>query len=210
MIVQPLQQRSRTGHRVITLQIRVDDFIERAQRMDANLKQLSFALSLAMNRAATQTRSALIETTWPRGVTVRNTTFLRAALRMKFASKTDLSVVIYDALGRASLSLHDKGGVKIGKGQLAIPLNAVRRTGRGAVVQADKPRNLGTSFVRDGVLYRVRGKGKRKRVEPMFALRRQARLRKRVSFTEDFRAYMAELLRTQFPRALARAISTRR
>jgi hypothetical protein len=119
---------------MITLQIRVDDFIERAQRMDANLKQLPFALSLAMNRAATQTRSALIETTWPRGVTVRNTTFLRAALRMEFASKHDLSVAIYDSLGRAALPLHDKGGVKIGKGKLAIPLSAVRRTSRQAAL----------------------------------------------------------------------------
>jgi len=195
---------------VITLQIRVDDFIERAQRMDANLKQLPFALSLAMNRAATQTRSALIETTWPRGVTVRNTTFLRAALRTAFAAKNNLSVAIYDSLGPASLSLHDKGGVKIGKGQLAIPLTAVRRTGRGAVVQADRPRNLARSFVRDAVIYRVRGRGQRRTIEPMFALRRQARLRKRVNFTEDFCASMAELLRTQFPQALARAISTRR
>ena len=195
---------------MITLKIRVDDFIERAQRVDANLKQLPFALSLAMNRAATQTRSALIETTWPRGVTVRNTTFLRAALRTEFAAKNNLSVAIYDSLGRASLPLHNKGGVKIGKGKLAIPLSAVRRTSRGAVAQADKPRNLGTSFVRDGVMYRVRGKSKRKRVEPMFALRRQARLRKRVNFTQDFSAYMAEALRSEFPQALARAISTRR
>ena len=195
---------------MIALQIKVDDFIERAQRMDGELKQLPFALSLAMNRAATQTRAALIDTTWPRGVTVRNKTFLRAALRMEFASKHNLSVVIYDSLGRASLPLHDKGGVKIGKGKLAIPLSAVRRTSRGAVAQADKPRNLGTSFVRDGVMYRVRGKGKRKRVEPMFALRRQARLRKRVNFTQDFSAYMAEALRSEFPQALARAISTRR
>jgi hypothetical protein len=195
---------------MITLQIRVDDFIERVQRMDANLKQLPFALSLAMNRAATQTRSALIETTWPRGVTVRNTTFLRATLRMEFASKHDLSVAIYDSLGRASLPLHDKGGVKIGKGKLAIPLSAVRRTSRGAAAQADKPRNLGNSFVRNGVIYRVKGRGQRKTIEPMFALRRQARLRKRVNFTEDFSAFMAELLRTQFPLALARAVSTRR
>jgi hypothetical protein len=77
-------------------------------------------------------------------------------------------------------------------------------------VQADRPRNLGNSFVRTAVIYRVKGRGQRKTIEPMFALRRQARLRKRVNFTEDFSVYMAELLRTQFPLALARATSTRR
>jgi len=43
-------------------------------------------------------------------MTQRFRSFMRAALRRKPAEKHDLSVEVYDTLGRASLKLHATGG----------------------------------------------------------------------------------------------------
>ena len=194
------------------LRLNFEAFAQRAARLDADLRQAPFALSLTLNKAAEATRQHLIETTWPRGVNVRNASFMKAALttRGARATKRDLQVVIYDQLGRAHLALHDAGGVKIGRGRLAIPNQRVRRLARGAVRPADRPRNLKRSFMRGDKLFRVTGSGKRTRVELMYVLTRSARIAKDVQFSEDFRSVMLRELDKTFAASLARAMATRR
>jgi hypothetical protein len=137
---------------------------------------------------------------------------MKAALttRGARATKRDLQVIIYDQLGRAHLALHDAGGVKVGRGKLAVPTQRVRRLARGAVRPADLPRNLKRSFVQGSKIFRVTGSRKRGRVELMYVLTPSARIRKDVQFTEDFRAVMLRELDQNFAASLARAMATRR
>jgi hypothetical protein len=175
------------------------------------LDQVPFALSLALNDAAKDTRSKLIGETWPRSVVVRNRSFMRAALRTVFASKTNLRVGIFDSLGRGSLALHDKGGVKRARGQLAIPSKRVqaRRGGKGVPANL-RPRNLARKVVKNGLIFQAQGRGKNSKLVLMYALRAQAKLRADVPFSADFRRFMLQEVERKFPIAMMKAMSTRR
>ena len=195
------------------LLINVDAFLSRANELRDEITQLPFALSQSMNDAAETTRQALITETWPNSVTVRNPSFLNAALtrRNAYATRDNLHVVIYDKLQRASLPLHADGGVKRPKGRaLAIPLSGARRGGKGAIVRSDRPRNIAKAVVKDGVIYRETGQGKRKRLKPMYALKPTAKINKDVPFREDFARVMALALRESLPVRMARALATRK
>ncbi|KYK44737.1 hypothetical protein A1D31_36105 [Bradyrhizobium liaoningense] len=107
---------------------------QRAMDLGATADQIPYIMATTLNMAAENTRSYLIETTWPSSVTVRNRSFMDAALTTKGsrATKGDLTVEIYDKIGRANLFLHAKGGTRRAKGgNLSIPSSVnVQRTER--------------------------------------------------------------------------------
>jgi hypothetical protein len=76
----------------------------RAMDLGATADQIPYIMATTLNMAAENTRSYLIETTWPSSVTVRNRSFMNAALTSKHsrATKGDLTVEIYHKIGRAS------------------------------------------------------------------------------------------------------------
>lgn len=184
---------------------------ERFQR--AATDQVPFALSVALNRAVETAQASLIQDTWPRSVKVRNPTFLRAALRREYSTKTDLRVAVVDVLGRGSLKMHAEGGVKTPKGQnLAIPTSLITRGAHG-VPASQRPRALiartakkALRITAKGIFVARKGQGLRM----VFALTPKARIRKDVPFHEDFEHIMRESVRASFPIALAKALSTRR
>src|SRR5579885_536205 len=135
------------------VEIDAADFIKAADQLGAAADQLPFIMSLALNRAALDTRQHLVQVTWPRSIVQRNPSFIRAALRTEFSTKRDLQVSIYDALGRANLKAHAEGGTKVPRGRaLAVPSKNVRLTAHG-VAPGQRPRNLAKAFVKDGKIY---------------------------------------------------------
>jgi hypothetical protein len=174
--------------------------------------QIPYALSLALNQAAENTRQVLIQDTWPNAIDQHNTGFIRASLlRGPRATKNDLQVSIYDALGRGHLKELALGGVHTPKSRarLAVPTQNVTRTSHGAPTQ-QKPVNLTNSFVvdrgRGPVLYQKQGK----RLKLMYVLKTSVPIPAMVPFFEDFKTSMETDLYASLPAAMTRAILTRR
>jgi hypothetical protein len=152
----------------------------------------------------------VLQQTWSRSVEVRSSGFIRAALlRGPRATKTNLQVSIYDALGRANLKQHADSGTKLPKqtARLAIPVEMnVRRTASG-VTASQRPMNLANSFIADRVglgpaIYQRVGR----RLKLMYILRRSAPIRSDVPFREDFKESMIQEARANFPGAMLRAL----
>jgi hypothetical protein len=196
---------------MIEVQFKMSEFERAAQGIGASIDQIPFAISVAMNRAAQLTRETLISETWPGHVTVRNRNFIRRALRTKFATKRDLSVAIYDDLGRAHLKEHADAGVKRARGRLAIPQPGIRRTSRG-VAASDRPKQLiaktpkrALRITQKGIFVGVNG-----RLQLKYVFAGQAQIRKDVPFREDFARLMRQRTMEALPSAVERAMRTRR
>jgi hypothetical protein len=189
-----------------------DDFTKTASHLGVVAEQIPFALALAMNRSADVTRGLLITQTWPQHVRARNSSFIAASLttRESRASKTSLSVEIYDKLDRGNLQLHALGGERSPQGgsALAVPSSQIAKTSHGIPARL-RPKNLpskNTFRVRDAIYQR----DSRKRMRLLYVLKAQTRVPKQVPFYEDFgRFMMAEMERT-IPQAIERAMATRR
>jgi hypothetical protein len=181
-----------------------------ARSLGAAADQIPYALSLALNRSADVTRNLLIRQTWPSAIHQRNSSFIAASLttRESRATKSSLSVEIYDKLDRGNLQMQAKGGLRKPRssGTLAIPASDINRTGSG-VPKRLRPANLANSFRMKGKLYTRDGKG---RLKLVYTLKPSTNIPKRVPFYEDFEASMRrELLRT-IPLAVEKAMRTRR
>ena len=186
-------------------------FERQAQAISSRIDQLPFALSRAMNVAVKDARQVLVNRTWPESVSVRNPSFLNAALRMEFATKGNLSVAITDAglSGRAHLALHADGGTKTSKGRLAIPTNAVRK-GASGVVASQLPSVLKRKVVKGGLIFQAYGRGKNSHLRLMYKLQSSASQPADVPFRSDFADAMLDGVRTSFPEAFRRALRTAR
>ncbi|MEY9179696.1 hypothetical protein [Bradyrhizobium sp. USDA 313] len=195
---------------MIEINIDGSGFMKAAIELGAAIDQIPYIMSRTLNDAADVTRSYLINQTWPSSVQVRNQSFMRAALttRGERASKGELSVTIYDKLGRANLALHAKSGTRMAaKSALAIPpTGAVNRTARG-VPQGQRPRNLKNSFRKGDVIYQRIGKD---RLRLMYVLKPQAKIKKDVPFYADFAKIMIAEIERNLPRNVALAMRTRR
>lgn len=185
------------------------DFERAAQSMLAAADQVPFAISRTLNKAVLSTENRLANETWPSRVTVRNKGFLKAALAPEFSDKRTLRVALVDRLGRASLGLHAKGGVKRAKGNFAIPTSRVRRGPKG-VVASQRPGSLKRKVVRGGLIFQATGKGRNQRLQLMFKLQPTTRIKADVPFHRDFARFMREEVRREFPKAVAQAMRTRR
>jgi hypothetical protein len=129
------------------------------------------------------------------------------------STKEDLEVVIIDRLGRAHLAMHETGGTKTPqKAKLAVPVSTnVKHTGHGDV---PKPREIANSFVidrgRGPVIYKRTGRGKNRGLKLMYVLKSQVPVPAAVPFHADFNSSMIELVQASFPRAMMKAMLTRR
>ena len=197
---------------MIDLEIDCRAFERRAKELHAQIDQVPYALALAMNKAAKNTRQVLVQDTWPSHVTQRNSSFIGRALRTNFASKRNLRVEIYDSLGRAHLKLHDVGGTKQARGRLAIPpAGAVTRSSSG-VRKSQRPRAIVLNTPKRALRITDKGifVGKGGRLQLMYAFKPSAAQPADVPFDQDFREAMTIELRTSFPAALAKAMASRR
>jgi hypothetical protein len=184
------------------------EFEKKAQQMNAALGQVPYALSLTLNRAAENARQTLIERTWPSSVTVRNPTFMNAALRVRRSTKTDLRIEVYDRLGRANLAAHARGAVVRPKQArvFAVPMPGTVKRGAKGVYSKDRPRNLKGSFTTvRGIFVRQHGQAKL-----IYVFKPSITVKKDVPFIDDFIEVMRNEMRTNFGPAMARAMATRK
>jgi hypothetical protein len=199
---------------MIEVEFETADFEYRARQLGGALDQVPFALSVALNRAATNARLALVQDTWPRHVTMRSRNFIRWALRVVYSTKQHLRIEINDeaAQTRGHLLLHAIGGVKSGRRRLAIPpKGSVVRTARGvrkdqtpsAIIATTPKRAL--RITASGIFVGARG-----RLTLKYLFRQSVRQPADVPFAEDFGDALRGEVRASFPAALAEAMRTRR
>lgn len=191
------------------LNLDMREFEQATRRLGGAFDQIPFALANAMNDGVKATRAFLVENTWPSHVEVRNKRFIATALKTNFASKNNLTVEIYDALGRGHLALHAKGGVKPARSRLAIPTARVSR-GASGVRASQRPANLKRKVVKKGLIFQAVGRGKASKLQLMFKLAPSARIKAAVPFAADFARIMARETRAAFPARLRQAMATRR
>jgi hypothetical protein len=189
----------------------------RAMDLGATADQIPYIMALALNGAAETTRSFLIQNTWPSSIHTRNRSFMNAALTTKGsrATKGDLTVEIYDKLGRANLALHAKGGTRRARvSNLAIPSSVnVQRMSGGAVRTNQQPKTLQNSFKRGRFIFQRQGRSTRKasgRLKLMYTLKPAVPIRQDVPFYHDFAEVMRAALTRDLGAAVIRAMSTRR
>ena len=188
------------------------------QRVMRNLKaaedQMPYATALALNEATEKTRSYLIGHTWPSHIKQRNASFMSATLTTKDAraTKRQLETEIYEnprMQGRGHLMLHAKGGTRVphSRAHLAVPSSNVPRLSGGGVAKRLKPKNMPQAFrIKDALYVRDR-KG---RLKLMYVLKGSTKIPKRVPFFEDYFASMRRELHKAIPKAVQRAMATRR
>jgi hypothetical protein len=188
------------------------DFGRKAVELSAAADQVPFALSRALNQSAEDAQTVLIVQTWPKSVRMRNSTFMRAALRRINSTKHNLTVEVYDQLHRASLQKHARGGTKTAKGShLAIPSSEIP-IGSHGVTKSNRPAALIARTPKRALRITPRGiyVGKGGRLHLKYALRRSVPIPADVPFEADFRTAMINGMRTAFPYWLRVAMRTRR
>jgi hypothetical protein len=189
-------------------------FVERTKELGANTDQLPFVLMQLLNDAAFAARRVIVESTWPSHVQVRNKSFISASLRVDKATKDNLSIRLYDVLGRGHLLAHARGGtVRPFKARLfAIPVNSrIKRTTMG-VSARDKPRAIMARTPKNALRVTPRGifVAKGGKLEMMYALKPSVSISRSVPFFEDFAFAVANDMRTSFDTKMAAAMATRR
>lgn len=202
----------------------IDSDIDQATRDCVNFfgEQVPYALSMSLNETAFEVRKRIVEVTFNRDFTVRNTTFPKLLWKVENkATKKDLSVEVnqqmvggkfHDYVERATT-----GGVKTPRGaNIAVPIDpASVRGAKGAVRKAEKPRNLKNSYIRNVngsliIFERKRGKEsvakyvlqKSAKIEPVFRFYEDADYQAFWSFPGAFERAMVKAIQSSrfFPR----------
>lgn len=197
------------------VQFNMSDIERHVRNLGGAQDQVPYAISLVLNKAAENARQLLIQQ-WPQHVHVRQGGFIRYALRRgPFATKKNLRIEVYDQTGKRFLARLDGGGTHAARGNnLAIPVEANVRIGSHGVRRSQLPRNLPNAVMlnkngRTGIYQRV-GRGKRRRLKLMYLLRPAVQVPSKMPFAADFKMVVTQTLRTEMPRAMARAMATRR
>jgi hypothetical protein len=175
--------------------------------------QVPFAISRAINDTLFQeTRPQIIGPTWAAAFTQRNKGLPRASIRVNKSHKSHLVGEVYDALGKANLAVHARGGARPKpSSQLAIPNKArVKLHGRCRTPWA---RNV-PKVIPARALRVIPGKGifegRDGRLHAIYWFRPSAKLSKRFRFYEDFARRTTSGINARFPAFLQAAFNSMR
>lgn len=178
--------------------------------------QIPFALSQSLNDGLFAARDHLITNTWPAHVSVRDPNFLRNALRVERASKTNLAGAVTNqgtrAGNRGHLVIHETGGTKRpAKSKIAIPDRKVlaRRSGRG-IPKSLRPGTAPNTFRKGDVIYQVTGGKKSRKLKLLYTLKPSAPIKGVVPFHADFDMVMRREVTRAFPVRIRAAMASRR
>lgn len=195
---------------MIVLSIDMREFERKARQMGIfRNDQLPFAIANTLNDTMFKdTRPQIIGPTWAAAFTVRNKGLPRASINVERASKGKLSAGVYDALGKADLDVHARGGGKTHSGTVAVPVQSrVKLHARGKTPWA---RELERRYGRRAVRKTAKGLfvGQGGRLNLFFAFTQSAHLDKRFRFYEDFSRVSMFGISRRFPAHIQRAVST--
>lgn len=112
--------------------------------------QIPFAAAGALNDTAFDIRRRIVESTWPKAVTMRNNVFPGRIFRVRQkATKAMLEAIIGDDGGFDYVERLAEGGTKVPRGNwIAVPIGDPKRNKGGSIARAYKPAMLKNSFVR--------------------------------------------------------------
>ena len=182
---------------------------------DIGRRQLPFAYSKTINDTMFAVRKHVVEKTYPKSFEQRNKRFFNAILRPKYSKKNDLHARIFDAVGREYLERHTKGGLKVGRGNIAIPSTQTKslRGATGRIPKRLAPRKLvdtprgfiGKVRNQPAILQRA-SKKKPYPIKVVYLLEKTARIKKSFPFYEDAfritRNMMPRFFKTNFNNAM--------
>ncbi len=199
----------------------IDQVIRRLDNIEK--QQVPFAISGAINDVLFDVRKQIVGVTGPRSFDIRNRRFLNAALRVRKATKRNLTGEVFDTLGRGQLERHASGGIKRPRGQhIAIPGRDIegKRTRGGAIRKALRPRNVlskagrrqaFTTTFKSGQRAIVRRRTKKRLpLQVLYLLERNVRIRRTFPFHRDAERVAQRNFRRHFDRRLRQALRTAR
>jgi len=150
------------------------------------VKNLPKAVALGLTRTAKDGQKA-VQRKLENKFTIRGPWWKprnKFGIKMKPAEKVDNPIAAYVGTMADWLELHEDGGIKRPRGgRIAIPSKNVRRTKRQKIIKSERPRNLKRSFTAktkkgNELIFKVTGRGKRRKVTPMFLLKNRAKIKK--------------------------------
>lgn len=180
-------------------------------------KQMPFAVAAALTDTARQARDELRKNL-PKHFKVRNPSVTRG-IQYKPASKRDNppTALVHTEPWAGFLTLHVTGGVKHARGgRVAVPTRIVKRTGKGRIKKAQKPRPLRErKGLEEGKLAKgqvvVRGvRSAPKGLSIFYHLVRGARIRARWPLLQETEAVVKRELPANFKARMAHAVATAR
>lgn len=194
----------------------LSDFERAADRVGAAKDQVAYALSQSLNDGLFRARDFAISSTWPRGVSVRDTNFLRNALRVERSDKRNLIGAV-TSLGtragdRAHLAMHESGGIKRpAKSRIAVPSQAIKaRRGARGIPRNLRPANVPNSFRRGDVIYQVTGRKKNRKLKLLYTLKTGVPIKPTVHWHTDFDMMMRREVANAFPGRFKAAMASKR
>lgn len=203
---------------MIEIEYNFDALVKLGEDLGADIQQVPYATSRALNESATKIKEFLANVTWPEHVHKRRPNFPAVALHIDYSTKYDLQVTIRDTLQRGHLYELTYGGTKIPYGQhLAIPIidggaYPFSFNSGGGIAQKDHPAEIIATTPKRAL--RITEKGifigglVRGQLRMVYALKRDANIPKQVPFDQEFERFFCEEFERQFPYQLAMAMVT--
>lgn len=189
--------------------------IEKMPDFPGLAKQVPFAAALALTRTAQDAQKAVL-TSLEKNFTLRGNWAQpsnKFGIRITPATKQNLTAEVKTAADW--LALHETGADKKPRGKmLAIPTGNVRRNNRQIIPRAQRPAALRTKRTvilntKSGpVLFQRQGRGKNKKLVPLYVLNEAAKIKKRPTFYAPAWAAAREKLQENFREALNKALAT--
>lgn len=199
---------------MIELQFNLADFERQTRALNGAFDQIPFALSRALNDAASNARTVLTQDTWLKHVSARNPGFIRWALRTVFSTKQCLRIEIYDQSPdqRGHLALHARGGIKAARGRLAIPPKGSVTRGAHGIAKGQRPKALIAKTPARALRVTARGifVGVGGRLVLKYLFRQSVQQPADVPFDDAFRDTVLRDVRMSFAKRMAEAMRGRR
>lgn len=190
---------------------------------DLKRSQIPFAMALALTRTA-QYAQREIKAGLPERFTIRNA-FVERGVKVKTASKRDQEAAVYWQAPVASrrgfaqsLARQETGGIKTpARRWLAIPQKGVKRGASGLIPKRQRPGQVlkqKRTFINrnqsGGLTIYKRTTKKRYPIVALYTLTDRVKVKGAFEFVPTARAAAKKVFRTEFGKAFAKALATRR
>ncbi len=194
-----------------------DDLRFRLRRFERD--QLPFAIAVTLTRTAQAAQREVRDELLEERFTLRNR-WVQGGIRIRAARKRHLEAAVFSR--DDFMTLHETGGVKRprGGGFVAVPQQAVPRTGRGLIRRRARPRALDVGGDRaffaeledsgKPAIFALVGRGRAARPRLFYVLEDEVEIEARFGFVPRVLRVARTKLQPQFERAFAEALASAR